>query len=176
MIVKNRITETSNYFNAEYVLTFSDEVELGGPCPLATAFSISQGGLGEITGYQHFCYIQNSVYITFVIFCSFLYFQNFLSINLNIYSHLSFCKKYIILSGYSRIMGDFHVRPRLVLISDGKQTDLTDFDSEILPEVETHEVLYLIHIWVFSILFLGVFFRRKVAFVVLHKSLNAMHK
>lgn len=55
-------------------------------------------------------------------------------------------------------MGDFHVRPRLVLISDGKQTDLTDFDSEILPEVETHEVLYLIHIWVFSILFLMGFF------------------
>lgn len=66
-------------------------------------------------------------------------------------------------------MGDFHVRPRLVLISDGKQTDLTDFDSEILPEVETHEVLYLIHIWVFSILFL-------MGFAVLHKSLNAMHK
>lgn len=73
-------------------------------------------------------------------------------------------------------MGDFHVRPRLVLISDGKQTNLRDFDSEILPEVETHEVLYLIHIWVFSILFLRVFFRRKVAFAVLHKSLNAMHK
>lgn len=52
-------------------------------------------------------------------------------------------------------MGDFHVRPRLVLISDGKQTDLTDFDSEILPEVETHEVLFLI--WVFSILFLRGF-------------------
>lgn len=57
MFVKIRITETSNYFNAEYVLTFSDEVELGGPCPLATAFTISQGGLGEITGFQHFCYI-----------------------------------------------------------------------------------------------------------------------
>lgn len=61
-------------------------------------------------------------------------------------------------------MGDFHVRPRLVLISDGKQTDLTDFDSEILPEVEIHEVLYLIHIWAFSILFLRGFFKAESGF------------
>lgn len=39
-------------------------------------------------------------------------------------------------------MGDFHVRPRLVLISNGKQTDLADINSEILPEeVDTDEVL-----------------------------------
>lgn len=57
MFVKIMITEMSSYFNAENVLTFSDEVELGGPCPLATAFLISQGGLGEITGFQHFRYI-----------------------------------------------------------------------------------------------------------------------
>lgn len=57
MFVKIMITEMSSYFNAENVLTFSDEVELGGPCPLATAFLISQGGLGEITGFQHFCFI-----------------------------------------------------------------------------------------------------------------------
>lgn len=57
MFVKIMITEMSSYFKAENVLTFSDEVELGGPCPLATAFLISQGGLGEITGFQHFCYI-----------------------------------------------------------------------------------------------------------------------
>lgn len=57
MFVKIMITEMSSYFNAENVLTFYDEVELGGPCPLATAFLISQGGLGEITGFQHFCYI-----------------------------------------------------------------------------------------------------------------------
>lgn len=31
-------------------LMFSDEVEFGGPCPLATAFVISQGGLCEVTG------------------------------------------------------------------------------------------------------------------------------
>lgn len=57
MFVNIMITEMSSYFNAENVLTFSDEVEIGGPCPLATAFLISQGGLGEITGFQHFCYI-----------------------------------------------------------------------------------------------------------------------
>lgn len=57
MFVKIMITEMSSYFNTENVLTFSDEVEIGGPCPLATAFLISQGGLGEITGFQHFCYI-----------------------------------------------------------------------------------------------------------------------
>lgn len=79
-------------------------------------------------------------------------------------------------------MGDFHVRPRLVLISNGKQTDLTDIDSEILPEVETHEVLYSIHIRVLAFCF-GLFWfffggggECGFKFAVLKKSLNVMHK
>lgn len=54
--------------------------------------------------------------------------------------------------------------------------DLIDFDFEILFEVEIYEVLYLIYIWVFSILFLRGFLRWKVVFVVLYKLLNVMYK
>lgn len=42
--------------------------------------------------------------------------------------------------GHAYTMGDFHIHPRIVLISDGRPTDITAFLTEDSPSVESDNV------------------------------------
>lgn len=49
-----------------------------------------------------------------------------------------------ILVDKSRSIGDFHVHPRVILISNGRATDLTDVDTNCSPMTGTSEVSAII--------------------------------
>lgn len=42
--------------------------------------------------------------------------------------------------GHSHTMGDFHIHPRIVLISDGRPTDITAFLTDDSPSMESDNV------------------------------------
>lgn len=50
--------------------------------------------------------------------------------------------KYVL--GHSYVMGEFHIHPRIILISDGRPTDFTESISDDCPQNETERV-YIIN-------------------------------
>lgn len=115
--------------------SISDNVEIGGHCPLTAAFILSQGGLGNGTSKtalntslipnqkNDMLWISSHVLIWMLCFLK----------------HVKFYKLILFVDLECKL-GDFYVRPRIILISVGRPTDFSIIDVDLCPQMETDEV------------------------------------
>lgn len=113
------------------MLAISDNIEFGGPCPLSAVFLLLHGVLGHFKSICHAFVTFGNLYSSFN---PILY----IIINFPCVSKHKIAYHYRkIFVDHSRSIGDFHVHPRIILISNGRPTDI---DADCSPMTGSSEV------------------------------------
>lgn len=100
-----------------------DDIEFGGPSPLFAAFILSTGCLINGASKLYCLYLKTSWKCYFIFVIGHFY---------------AIC--FILFIGHTHTMGAFHIHPRIILISDGRPTDITTFLTDDNPSMESDEV------------------------------------
>lgn len=124
-----------SFFLNHSLLAISDNIEFGGPCPLSAVFLLLHGVLGHFKSICHAFVTFGNLYSSFnPILYIIINFPYPYILRIQTQYCISYQKVFV---DHSRSIGDFHVHPRIVLISNGRPTDI---DADCSPMTGSSEV------------------------------------